>query len=315
MATIHGSDSSKVKLFQLRAFVAVADCKQFGEAALLLGLTQSSVSHAIASLEAELGVQLLHRGRRGAMLTPTGEQLLPEARQILQLLDTLLYKAQLARGLSTGQVRLASLRSIATYLLPHVIASFRQQFPEIKVTLTQYFYNAEIQAALRHGTADIGFMELPVSEEFATYDLVADEYVVLLPPAGLPQMPSGEPSSRLPSRLSKQPLLTWQQLSSYPLIMPAPNYEGSIALQQHLQTHAPFLHIGYEINEDSIQVAMVQQGLGAAILPHLAAMPIPSEIPVYPLPTPLRRRLGAVLRVADLHSPATFAFWDLLQIK
>ncbi|WNZ23914.1 LysR family transcriptional regulator [Leptolyngbya sp. NK1-12] len=308
MATIHGSDSSKVKLFQLRAFVAVADCKQFGEAALQLGLTQSSVSHAIASLEAELGVQLLHRGRRGAMLTPTGEQLLPEARQILQLLDTLLHKAQLARGLSTGQVRLASLRSIATYLLPHVIASFRQQFPEIKVTLTQYFYNAEIQAALRQGSADIGFMELPVSEEFATYDLVADEYVVLLPPAELPfKMPSSMPS--------KQPLLTWQQLSSYPLIMPAPNYEGSIALQQHLQTHAPFLHIGYEINEDSIQVAMVQQGLGAAILPHLAAMPIPSEIPVYPLPTPLRRRLGAVLRVADLHSPATFAFWDLLQIK
>lgn len=299
MSFIYSDDSSKIKLFQLKAFVAVAKYKQFSEAALQLGLTQSSVSHAVASLEEELGVKLLFRGRRGAVLSPVGEQLLLDAEQILQLLDSMLCKAQMAKGLAAGQVRLASLRSIATYVLPNLMASFRQQFPHIKITLTQYFYNAEIQAALRNGLADIGFLELPLNDDFATYELLLDEYVVLLPP-----------TSRIPENQ-----LTWEELSRYPIIMPALNYEGSVQLQQHLKVHAPFLNIGYEINEDSIQVAMVQQGLGAAILPNLAAMPIPDEMLVYPLPIPFRRCLGATLLTTELHTPATFAFWDLLRIK
>jgi hypothetical protein len=58
------------KLSQIRALVAVAEFGSFGEAALQLGLTQPTVSHAIATLEDELGVILLARGRHGAQLTP-----------------------------------------------------------------------------------------------------------------------------------------------------------------------------------------------------------------------------------------------------
>jgi DNA-binding transcriptional LysR family regulator len=297
MAAMHGNDTSRIKLFQLRAFVAVADCKRFSEAALQLGLTQSSVSHAIATLEDEFGVKLLSRGRQGATLTPIGEQLVADAKEILHLLDAMAGKAKTARGLTGGQVRLASLRSIATYVLPNLIATFNQQFPEIKLTLTQYFYNADIQAALKNGTADIGFLELPLSSEFETHEMVVDEYIVLVPP-----------SIKLPTAC-----LTWEQLSGYPIIMPDPSYEGSMRLQQHLNTHAHALTIAYEINEDSIQVGMVQQGLGLAILPHLAAMPIPPDIQICSLPVPLRRRLGAAFLLTDLHTPATFAFWNMLR--
>lgn len=297
MASMHRGDISKIKVYQLRAFVAVAKHKRFGEAALALGLSQSSVSHAIASLEEELGVALMVRGRQGAVLTPIGEQLLPDAQDILRLLEAIVGRAAQARGLSGGRVRLASLRSIATYVLPHLLATFQHQHPDIQVTLTQYFYNDDIQQALLNGSADIGFLELPISNAFETYELVVDEYVVLLPPV----------SSSLPTCLS------WEQLGQFPIIMPASDYEGSLRLQNHLATHAPALKRIYEINEDSIQVAMAQQGLGAAILPHLAALPIPSEIPVYPLPLPLRRHLGAALCTEALHTPATFAFWDLLR--
>ncbi|NJK71999.1 MAG: LysR family transcriptional regulator, partial [Synechococcaceae cyanobacterium SM2_3_60] len=59
-----------IKLSQLKMLLAVAEAGNFGEAGLQLGVSQSAVSHAIATLEAELGVILLNRGRYGAQLTP-----------------------------------------------------------------------------------------------------------------------------------------------------------------------------------------------------------------------------------------------------
>lgn len=104
-----------------------------------------------------------------------------------------------------------------------------------------------------------------------------------------------------------------QSSISHEILLPDLRYEGSRRLQLHLDRYAPSLNVAYEINEDSIQVAMVQQGLGAAILPHLSAMPIPPEIRVYPLPMPFRRILGATIAANTLHTPATSAFWDLLR--
>ncbi len=63
---------NQVKLSQLKIVVAVAEQKNFGEAALDLGISQSAVSHAIAALEDSLGVILFSRGRHGATLTPVG---------------------------------------------------------------------------------------------------------------------------------------------------------------------------------------------------------------------------------------------------
>ncbi len=135
----------KVKISQLRAIVAVADRGNFSSAALDLELSQSTISHAIATLEEELGVVLLFRGRHGAILTPMGEQVIQEARQVLQLVGTIQEKANKARRLQSGQVRVASVRSIATNILPEIIAQFRGKFPEISVVITDYDRYAEVE--------------------------------------------------------------------------------------------------------------------------------------------------------------------------
>jgi len=80
-------DPHRLKLSQLRALVAIADRGSFSEAALHLELSQSAVSHAIATLEDELGVLLLNRGRQGAVLTPVGELITDDARQMLRSLQ------------------------------------------------------------------------------------------------------------------------------------------------------------------------------------------------------------------------------------
>jgi DNA-binding transcriptional LysR family regulator len=287
-----------MKLSQLRALVAVADHKSFSEAALELELSQSAVSHAIAGLEEELGVPLFLRGRHGAALTPVGERVSNHARQVLQLLDGIEKEANLAKSLQGGQVRIGAFRSVATHVLPAVIARFRRYFPEIIVIITEYADYLGVEQALRVGQADIGFTYLPASEEFETWEILRDEYVVLLPPA-----------TELTS-----PSLTWKQLSAYPLVLPTLSLACYVPLHQHLMKLSKFpLNAAYEVTEDSTIVSMVVQGLGVGILPYLAAKPIPAEVKVCSLPVPCERVIGVAALANALQVPAIFAFLDALR--
>ncbi|MDG2615704.1 LysR family transcriptional regulator [Thermoleptolyngbya sichuanensis A183] len=280
---------------QLRVFVTVAELGSFSTAALKLDVSQSSVSRAIAALEEELGVSLLTRGRFGAHPTQLGERVLVQAQQILQARERIDYEVNLARGLQGGRVRLASFRSAATHLLPPRIAQFCQRFPQIEVTLTEDDPLA-VEQALREGAVDIGLVPLPRSEEFDTWEIGRDEFVVLLPPG----------------RRSVPEPITWEVLSRMSFILY--NYaECTSAVRDHWERWGQTLRVAYEVKEDSTIVSMVAQGLGAAILPRLAALPIPDGVQVRSLPVPLERVIGAAVLANVLHPPAVFVFLDALR--
>ena len=294
---MNGINSSRIKLSQLRALVAVAEHSNFSEAALHLELSQSAVSHAIASLEDELGVLLLSRGRHGAHLTPIGERVIDSAREVLQLLEAMGKEANLEKGLHGGVVRIACFRSVATHVLPAVIAQFRSKFPKVAVSIIEHYDYSSVERSLREGRADIGFTYLPASDEFETWEILRDEYIVMLPPT---------PKLRITQ-------LTWEQLTAYPLILPSPNDACYVRYRNHLLTSNFPLKTAYEVNENSTIVSMVLQGLGAAILPRLAAEPIPVEVQVYSLPVPLERVIGVAIRANALQTPVVFAFLDALK--
>lgn len=286
-----------MKLSQLRALVAVADHKNFSEAALDLELSQSAVSHAIASLEEKLGVMLFFRGRHGAALTPVGERVTSHARQVLQLLEGIEKEANLEKGLHGGSVRIACVRSVATHVLPAVIARFRRRFPEITVNIIEHFDHLGVEEALREGRTNIGFTHIPASDEFEMWEILRDQYVALLPPT---------------AKLGNTQL-TWEQLATYPLIFPSPNNGCFIKVRDHLLDSGFSTTVAYEVNEDSTIVSMVEQGLGAAIMPHLAAEPLPQKIQVCSLPVPLERVIGVAVLKDALQAPAVFAFLDALR--
>lgn len=285
-----------MKLSQLRAIVAVADHGNFSEAALVLNLSQPAISHAIATLEAELGVSLFARGRRGAVLTAAGEQIVSHARQVLLHLELMQKEANLQRGLNGGQVRIASFRSVATHVLPIVIARFRDRFPNISITIIERPDYLDIEQTLRDGRADIGMTYLPTSAEFEAWELVRDDYVALLPP-----------KTRISGRQ-----MTWEDLAAHPLVL-LPCLPCGRILHQHLTTVAPPMQTASDIQEDSTIVSMVVQGLGAAILPRLAAEPIPQTLRVHLLPDPLKRVIGVAAMSDALYTPAVFAFLDTLK--
>lgn len=288
---------SKVKISQLQALVAIANLGSFSEAALELELSQSTISHSIATLEDAIGLVLLARGRHGATLTPEGEQLLPDVRQILQLLDGMQQKAQNLRDLQDGQVRLAAVRSIATHVLPSAIARFRQQYPRLGVMIVECDRFLEVEQALREGRAEVGFTALPTLPEFEAQELFRDEFVALLPPHSL----------------ADDRALTWQQLVNFSMVMNQRNLLHNKMVHDHLAKFGYQLNVDYNVREDSTILGMVQQGLGATIMPRLSAEPIPDRLQIRRLPVPLERIIG-VITIADALLPrSVFAFLDVLK--
>ncbi len=289
---------NRIKLSQLRALVAIAVTGTFSDAASQLDLSQSAVSHAIATLEEELGVSLLSRGRQGAVLTPVGQEITQEATKMLALLKNIGRRAQDAKGLQAGLVRVVGFRSVATHVLPVVIEEFRKQYPGISVSIGEGSDVRGAEDILRRGEADVGFTYLPVSDAFDAWELFRDQYVALLPRA---KAPAGTGP------------ITWDQLSTLPLILPLPDDGCRYNVDQYLARHGQSLIPAYEVKEDSTVVSMVRRGLGATIMAKLAAEPIPEDVVVRQLPAPLERVIGVITLADALQTPPVFAFLDTLK--
>ena len=216
-------------------------------------------------------------------------------REMVQLDQKIGTEIDRAKGLNSGRVRVASFRSAATHLLPAKIAQFSRRYPKVEVQLTEADPTT-IDGLVKTGKVDLGLVPLPRSAEFETWEIADDEFVVLLPP----------------SRQAVPEQLTWEILSGYSFILYS-YAECTTAVQEHWARSNQSLKIAYEIKEDSTIVSMVAQGLGAAILPKLAALPIPAAVEVRSLPIPLSRHIGIAVLAEQLHTPAVFAFLDLLR--
>lgn len=288
---------NQMKLSQLRILVAVAEQETFSEAALNLDMSQSAVSHSISALEDHLGVMLFARGRYGARLTPVGDRIVSHARLMLQQAEAIAKEAELARGLQGGQVRIASFRSIAIHLLPAAIAQFKQRHPNIAVNLSEHDNYLQVEKALREGRADIGFTLLPAADDLDTWEVVENAYIALFPP----------------TFKAAGPQITWAEVAQHPLIMPPADRIMMRDVYDHFQAHGYQLNIVSEVETDTTIVNLVAQGLGATILPRLAAEPIPERVQVFDLPEPLVRIIGAAVLGNGLHTPAIYAFLDVLK--
>ena len=283
-------------LSQLQTSIAVAKYNSFSEAALQLDMSQSAVSNAIATLESDLGVVLFSHGRHGANLTPVGKRVVALARQMMQLQEEILKEANLARSLRGGEVRITSFRSITTHILPEVMAQFGQRFPEISISIAEHFNHQRIEDDLRQGRADIGLIDANLSDEFETWELFQDEFVVLLPPS-----------------FQQTAKLSWEHLNTYPFIMAADENNCDEQVYAHCAAFGKTLDAAYHLRADSTIVSMVARGLGATIIPRLAAEPIPTSVQVFSLPVPLFRIIRVAVLANALLSPPVFAFLEMLK--
>ena len=145
---------------QLRALVAVVEQGGFTRAATSLGLSQSTISEAIAGLERSLGTAVLLKGRRRPTLTPAGEALLPHARQVLAALDAATGAVAAAEATARATVAVGTSESISAFVLPAVLAELRRARPGTRYTVTTAACTA-IRADVQAGRLDLGLVLEP----------------------------------------------------------------------------------------------------------------------------------------------------------
>jgi DNA-binding transcriptional LysR family regulator len=128
--------SRRLKLRQLNAFVAVAQCGSMAKAAEHLAISQPVVSKAIAELEQVIGVRLFDRVPHGVEPTVHGRALLKRSAVIFDALRTSVSELEFLSDPSAGELRIGCEETLATGLLPRLIDQFTRKFPRIVFDVT-----------------------------------------------------------------------------------------------------------------------------------------------------------------------------------
>ena len=166
---------------RLKAFAAVARKRSFSRAAEELYVSQPAVSKHVASLEAELGKQLVIRGRRPLALTAAGEVL---ADYVLRA-EALLANAQRAlttgADADTGTLSFAASGIPGTYLLPLVVADFHSRHPAVEIDFHLSTSGGAMELVRRHRVELAVLGGLTVPPELDSEPLVEDEVVLVGP--------------------------------------------------------------------------------------------------------------------------------------
>jgi DNA-binding transcriptional LysR family regulator len=289
---------TKMKLSQIRALVMVAKCGKFSEAAMELELTQPTVSHAIAAMESELGIQLLFRNSKGVSLTPAGEGILVHCYRVLDSLEDIYLEANRHKSLDGGRVRISAFRGAAAQLLPKIKAGFKTQHPQIEVQIAEEKDCPQVERAIRQGEADLGFTTLPVAEDLETIEILRDDYLVLLPPN---------------SSFSNCSQLSWEELISIPIISYPDRNSCYGAIADYFSNAGYRFQPCEQVRESDTIISLVATGLGAAILPGLSVFYVPPGVKVCQLPTTLQRVVVAAMSAERDLSHAVWAFVDFLR--
>ena len=171
-----------LNLHHLRVFAAVAEQRGFSRAAAALRLSQPAVSKAVGQLERQVGVPLVERAGRASRLTAAGEQLAARARELFGVEAAAEEELRALRGLEVGNLRVGASTTIATYMLPPILARFHEAHPAIVLRVVSANTRA-ITRSLLERRLDIALVEGPVEHpRIETRRWRSDELVVIAPP-------------------------------------------------------------------------------------------------------------------------------------
>jgi DNA-binding transcriptional LysR family regulator len=173
-----------VEVRHLAALEAIAQTSSFSQAALLLGYAQSAVSQQIATLERAVGHKLVERpgGPRPVSLTSAGEVLLRHASHITARLGAAKADLDALAAGDAGALRIGTFQSASCRLLPPTLTSFRDNWPRITVSLRNGDGDV-LEDLIMAGQLDLAFTDVAMhADPLNSRELVADPYVVMLPP-------------------------------------------------------------------------------------------------------------------------------------
>ncbi len=244
-------------LKQLEYLVAIAETGRYGEAAKRVNVSQSSLSTQIADMEAELGTRLLERGRHGAVLTPTGRDIVIRARHILREVEELHTLSRQNEAEFQGRINLGVLPSIGPYLLPPATRQLHQKFPDLRLIVREE-RTLNLADHLNDGRFDL-IISTPESHPECRSQILFTEQLWICAASDDPLSASTGPVE--PEDLSGYPLLTL-------------GYQDRLSQMVHRLADDIGTQVSTEYEGSSLDAVrqMAIMGAGVAVLPSLYAL-------------------------------------------
>ena len=199
-----------MNLNQLHYFAKLAEVEHYTKAAEELSISQPSLSHAVSSLEKEIGTKLFEKQGRGVVLTKYGKIFKEYVDEAIHSLDTGVKKVQSMTGQTEGVVELAYIYTLGSGFVPRLVGDFLRTHEELKVKFRFTVGNtSEIIQGLKEDRFDIGFCSMAEREGEIGFTPVGREKLVVVVPKGHP--------------LSYERAVDLEQAAAYPQIFYTPN--------------------------------------------------------------------------------------------
>lgn len=251
---------SKLNWDDLRFFLHVVRTKNLTQSALDLKVSQSTIARRITSLEEDLKISLFTRHQTGYFLTEAGKDITKYAEEVEAKIMSLQHTVSTFNTEITGTVRLATAENIATAILIPALPKLYQQYPALQIEIitglaTVGFLRHEVDIALR-------FIR-PEQDNLLVRRVGQMAYSIFAHKNYLDQFPKSD--SR---ELNRYKFISWD--SSY----------SHLPSARWLLKNVPAAQSSLVISSVSAQIAAVQAGLGAAVLPHFLVANSHGFIPI-----------------------------------
>lgn len=249
---------------------------------------------------------LFDRVNRHVKLTAAGELLLDYAIHMNNLQAELERNMQQLTGHVKGELLIGASTTIGEYILPYVVGSFKQDYPDVNVTI-QIMNTKEISSAVESKTFDLGIIEGPLeqSDVIEAHNFLEDELVLAIP--------SDHP-------FAKKESITLEELKELPYITREPGSGSRLIFEQAL-IDADFdiedLNIVMELGSTTSIKSAIMGGLGVSIISKWAVQDLVKAGKVAALNVQgltLKRSFHIILNQEKFHSEATGKFLDFLDV-
>jgi DNA-binding transcriptional LysR family regulator len=281
---------------QLEYLVTLAREKHFAKAAEACHVSQPALSSAIRSLEKELGIMIVQRGRRFIGFTIEGERVLVWAQQTLASLSHMREDASVSKSSMTGMLRIGAIPTTAT-VAAFLTAPCHAAYPNIRFSVSTLSAEA-IVTQLDQYELDLGltYMDDRVLEGFEALPLFEERFVLL--------------ANR---NVTLEATLTWEQAARLPLCL----LTGKMRNRQVID--AAFRRTGIKpdvvLETDSLfsLYAHVSDAGLFSVVPHslLNYLDLNSRVQARPLLPQVTRAIGLIARNQPSLAPITGAVWEI----
>ena len=290
-----------MNLYHLRYFVTLAHLEHYTRAAERLSISQPSLSHAISSLEKELGVKLFDKEGRNVVLTKCGHAFLEDVEQALNYLDSSISRMQMT-GRGEGTLHIALLRTLSTHLVPQLVRGYLDANPDTDVDFR--FHNStgltpDILEGLKNRKYDIAFCSKPENEPSIEFIPVDRQELVLIVPNDHPLF--GKDHIDLAETLSYPQVGFSRRSGLRPII------------DNLFRQYGKEPEYVYELEEDHAVAGLVAAGFGIAVVPN---MPVLNYMPIkiIKIENPTWDRLFYMCLMKDVYqAPVVLNFKEYVQ--